>query len=101
MTPFFFLLFLGPFSGLSQHFCVVELVYLSSAVLIKSEETYRNASISRLSAITRGKSLLKIAYVIFVILNHMIFSCDFFVILVVFSEFFLQFFRNFSMICDF
>ena len=46
----------------------------------------------------RGKSLLKIAYVISVILK----SNDFFLwFLVIFSDFFVWYFSNFSVICDF
>ena len=45
MVPFFVLLFLSSFSGLSQHFYEIEFAYLSSTVLIKTEETCRNASI--------------------------------------------------------
>ena len=51
--PFFFLLLLGSFSGLPQHICEVEFPSLFSAVLIKTEEYYRNNSISRLSSKNR------------------------------------------------
>ena len=36
---------LSSFSGLSQHFYEIKFAYLSSTVLIKTEETCRNASI--------------------------------------------------------
>ena len=48
------------------------------------------------SIYSRGKSLLKIAYVIFVILKSHDFFCDFFAILVHFNDFCVSFSISFS-----